>query len=338
MTFIISKIVDGKFINHSDSMITDSVYLQTDSPPTDIPNKNPFSSILKTVIIFRNICISYAGTVHYANECLKEILNLPKSYKVADILTILKKYSIESNKETIFGLAIINKNQKIRQAKIHGNNIQDYTDSLMWLGDSRAYEVFNKKYQELLQQNKPEKESLQIAFDSVINNEKIDSVGHFGIVTTTIDQEMTCTSTTGEATEITQKIFEYSMKASMNLTKQITFHWKEKNKPEPIPVDLEKDDVEGISYFTTTSPSKFGVAIYNLKEKKGILLCPQIKVEPEIFEPDFGIVKGESIRIPQQDFIDEIYKKYKLPMKGMILLNDMGMKYIINFQKDEPRS
>lgn len=328
MTFIISKILDGKFINHSDSMISEKDILTGKYPP----NENPFSSILKTVIISMDLCISYAGNVHYANECLKEILNLSQSFKVSDILTILKKYSIESNEKTIFGIAFIDKNGKIIQAKISGNNLQDYTDSLMWLGDSRAYEIFNKKYQELLQQNKPEKESLQLAFDSVINNEKIDSVGHFGIVTSTIDREMKFTSTTDEVTEFTRKVFEYSIKASMNLTKPKTVHIKEKNKFEPIPVDLEKDDVEGISYFTTSSPYKFGVAIYNLKEKKGILLCPQINVEPEIFEPDFGIVKGESIHIPQQDFIDEIYKKYKLPMTGMIFHNNMTMQYIANFK------
>lgn len=330
MTFIISKIVDGKFINHSDSMISDLDILTQKYAP----NENTFSSILKTMIISMDLCISYAGNVHYANKCLKEILNLPKSFKIINVLDILKKHSIESNEKTIFGIAFINKDGKIIQAKIVGNNLQDYTNSLMWLGDSRAYEIFNKKYQKFLQQNKPEKESLELAFDAVIKDEQIDSVGHFDIVTSTTDQEIKFTSTSGEVTEFTRKVFEYSIKASMNLTKPQTISFKEKNKWEDIPADLEKGDVDGISYFTSSSPSKFAVAIYNLKEKKGILFCPQLKTEPEIFE----VVKGDTIKILQQDFIDEIYKKYKLPMKGFIFLNNMTMKYIINFQEDEPRS
>lgn len=323
MTFIISKIVDGKIINYSDSMISELDILTRKYQP----NENSFSSILKTIIISMDVCISYAGNVWYADKCLKEILNLSQRGNFLELVNILKRYSVESNETTIFGIAIINKDEEILQAKISGNNFQDCTNSLMWLGDSRAYDIFNKEYKKILL-SKPETESLQLAFESVINNKQIDGVGHFDILTSSTDRKMKFTSTSGEVSNITRKVFEYAIKIISKLTTPITISIKEKNRYEDIPVNMNAGEIQGISYFTSFSSDKFGVAIYNLQEKKGLLLCPQLKLESELYT----IVSGNTISSTYQNFIDEIYKKHKLPMRGFVWLPDtMGFQFIANF-------
>ena len=144
MTLVVSKIIDGKFINISDSLIMDRDILTQ----TYNPNKNPFASILKTVILSQYACVSYAGNVYYADQCLKKILE-KEQYTISELQDILIKTSKAHTKpedRVDFALAIINKDGEVGQIKISNGNIIDHTNSLLWLGDSKAFSVFEKKF------------------------------------------------------------------------------------------------------------------------------------------------------------------------------------------------
>ncbi len=77
MTLVVSKIIDRKLHNISDSLITDTHNFEH----TYKPNMDMFTSILKTAIVHRHLCISYAGTVKVADDCLNQIIN-KESYTI----------------------------------------------------------------------------------------------------------------------------------------------------------------------------------------------------------------------------------------------------------------
>ena len=327
MTLVVSKIIDGKFNNISDSLITDKDILTQ----TDNPNKNPFASILKTVILSRRVCVSYAGNVYSADQCLKKILE-KEQYTWSELLDILAKTSkshTKSGDRVDFALAFIDKKGETIQAKISNGKIIDHTNSLLWLGDFIAFQIFEKKFRELISSGTNESTSMMYAFNAVINNKTIKSVDHFQIRVTSKEETFT-----NKKSSFTETIFNYTELLNAELNKDITFH-TEPNQFTSLPLDPEKD-LKGISIFVTRSPYKFGIAVYSISEGKGILLCPQLKLGLEIYEfkeHPYQIVKGQLIESNYQNFIDEIYKKHKLPMTGLIWSRDsLGFKPINNFE------
>ena len=126
MTLVVSKIIDGKFNNISDSLIMDKDILTQ----TDNPNKNPLASIWKTVILSRRVCVSYAGNVYSADQCLKKILE-KEQYTWSELLDILVKTSkshTKSGDRVDFALAFIDKKGETIQAKISNGKIIDHTN------------------------------------------------------------------------------------------------------------------------------------------------------------------------------------------------------------------
>lgn len=329
MTLVVSKIIDGKFNNISDSLIMDKDILTQ----TYNPNKNPFASILKTVILSRCVCVSYAGNVYSADQCLKKILEKEQYTwsELQDILVKTSKSHTKSEDRVDFALAFIDKNGETVQAKISNGEIIDHTNSLLWLGNSMAFQKFEKKFNELISSGTNESESMMHAFKAVIDDKTIKSVDHFQIRVTSKEETLT-----NKKSSFTETIFNYTELLNAELNKDITFHTKP-NQFTSLPLDPEKDLI-GISLFVTRSPYKFGIAVYSISEGKGVLLCPQLKLGLEIYEfkeQPYQVVKGQLIESNYQNFIDEIYKKHKLPMTGLIWSSDSwGVKQINNFDSD----
>lgn len=88
--------------------------------PSELEYLPSDNSILKIIIIHNSVCISYAGTVQFANDALKEIFKL-NFFNIKELSDILLKYNKKSNKKpnekTQFGLAVIFKTGEIKQLK-----------------------------------------------------------------------------------------------------------------------------------------------------------------------------------------------------------------------------
>ena len=315
MTLVVSKIIDGVLHNISDSLITDTMNLSH----TYQPNEDMFTSILKTAIIHRHLCISYAGTVEDADNCLDEIIN-KKSYTARWVVKYIKKVTLNSNNETQFIVCFID-NGILRQWKIVNGELFDFTNSLLCIGDPRAIKVFEKKFNELVTSGTKESDAMRFAFNSILADDSIESVGHVAIHVKS--QKRTINKGKLSWDEI---IFNYSEEIISKLKHDITI----KSKPEET-ANLHvnpTEDLTGMSMFVTDDPNKFGIAIYSLSHKKGLLLCPKLDLRRIVLKT----VKGETIESSYQNFIDDIYKKYNLPMRGLIWLPDVwGVKVITNF-------
>lgn len=317
MTLVVSKIIDGKLHNISDSLITDTHNFEH----TYKPNMDMFTSILKTAIVHRRVCISYAGTVKVADDCLNEIIN-KKSYTVKWVVEYIKKITLNSNNETQFVVCFIEDDGSIRQWKIVNGELENFTNSLLCIGDPRAIQVFEKKFNELINSGTEESFAMRMAFDFTLADDSIESVGHFPIHVKSKKRPLSNGKTIHD-----EIIFNYSEMIISRLKHDITL------KPEPgktwhnFPIN-PTEDLTGMSMFVTESMNKFGIAIYSLSHKKGLLLCPKLDLKRIIFKT----VKGETIESSYQNFIDDIYKKYHLPMRGLIWLPDgWGVKIIMNF-------
>jgi len=316
MTLVVSKIIDGTLHNISDSLITDKDNFEH----TYKPNKDMFTSILKTAIIHRRVCISYAGTVKVADDCLNEIIN-KKSYTIKWVVEYIKKITLNSNNETQFVIYYIDDDGEVHQWKIVNGDLLDFTNSLLCIGDPRAIEVFEKKFNELINSGTKESYAMRIAFDFTLADDSIDSIGHFPIHVKS--RKMTLSKGNSNHDEI---VFNYSEMMISQLKHDMPLKLKSEGIVN-LPVN-PTEDLTGMSMFVTECPNKFGIAIYSLSHKKGLLLCPKLNLRRIVFKT----VKGETIESSYQNFIDDIYEKYKLPMRGLIWLPDVfGFKTIMNF-------
>ncbi len=316
MTLVVSKIIDGKLHNISDSLITDKDNFEH----TYKPNKDMFTSILKTAIVHRRICISYAGTVKVADNCLNEIIN-KKSYTIKFVVEYIKKITLNSNNETQFVICFIDDDGEIHQWKIVNGDLLDFTNSLLCIGDPRAIKVFEKKFNELINSGIKESDAMRIAFDFTLADDSIESVGHFPIHVKSEKRTLSKGNSNHDET-----IFNYSEMMISVLKRDITFKTK---SGEFVDVPINPDeDLTGMSIFVTECVNKFGVAIYSLSHKKGLLFCPKLDLKRIVFKT----VKGETVESTYQNFIDDIYKKYKLPMRGLIWPSgSFGFRTIKNF-------
>jgi len=184
------------------------------------------------------------------------------------------------------------------------------------LGDPQACEIFVKKFNELtVLGDKKEDDCMSYAFDTVIKNETIKSVDHFKVVVKS------------HVDEVEKTRFEYSPSINSKLTKPIIVKIKKTGVPVIIPANVATKDIRGTSMFTSCHTRMFGFAVYDLEKESGVLFCPQLKLGVETFK----IVTGKTIETAYQNFIDEIYKKYQLPLDGLIWLpGTMGIKRINN--------
>lgn len=310
MTLVVSKIINNKLYVESDSLLTnyDHINKTYDKQP-------PFCSILKSAIISCKLCISYAGKVKHAEKALKECLK-KSNYSVQDIMNILLKNNKESNNETYFAMGIITPNG-IKQCKITNGKVQDYTDSLLWLGSPSAFKIFEKIYNKLINTKNDSPEHLKSAFRTVIKDEKIDTVDHFQI---SIRSD---TLTNGEI------VFSYSPHLEMKLNTQKTIKIEKAGTKVPIPIDDPKKEISGISYFTTPPLSipltHHGIAIHYLSKNIGIFFCPQLRLVGDTFE----IIQGITYKETSENFLKQIKTKYKIRLAGFVESQDfLGMKLI----------
>lgn len=97
----------------------------------------PGEGVVKSVIVNANICISFAGEMHYAAQAITEINS---DHSIDQIIECLTRYHIASAHKTEFILCYGNPNLTIYKFK---NNEYGPVASA-WIGDQRAFNQFQE--------------------------------------------------------------------------------------------------------------------------------------------------------------------------------------------------
>lgn len=306
MTLIISQIIDGNMFVESDSKVTDPEGALSDR----------FCSVLKTVILHPNICLSYAGRIDYAEKAVGECIEFIKNNKPFNILQILKilvDINLESEDKTHFIMGTFSKDDIIHM-KITDGKVFKKSSGLLWMGTPEGYSLFEKEYKSLIKLGKSELKSLRDAFQRVIKSGIDETIGHFQI-SVNIDKKAFPQ----------QPIFLYIDKINLEIPEKQTIHFEKANEWKPISLGTRKGGATGASYFRSISPYLQGVAVHFVYEKCGVLFCPQIGFT----ENQFKKVQGKVFKnVGGKEFLELIKKKYNLPMIGLARISDTSLQLI----------
>ena len=198
---------------------------------------------------------------------------------------------IENKKPIIFKVA----NGKLEQ------NLLNF-----WIGDKRAFNSFQKHSLSLKEDGKSELECIIFAFEKVIADDLIDTIGNFQV-----------SVHTDENISPNEKVFLYSLKTELSVVEEQTIHCKEANKYYAVPLGTTGGGAYGISYLVSVSPSLHGVALHFFYGNFGVLFCPQISKQG---------IKIKNVNGTQ--FIEKIKEQYNLPMHGLVKLNESSLQYL----------
>lgn len=279
MTLIVGRITQGGVLVDSDSRITD---------PNIVSNKNNiFSGILKTIILNPFISVSYAGGVETAQKAIEELYNL-KKIEINIIKSLLLKINIESKNETDFLIASL-ENQPILY-KI-SNGIIEPSNSFHWIGDIDAFNLYQKEFLPNIK-SIDAKHILSVhsdAFDKVIKNEKIESVGGFHI---TVHR--------------TKLGLEYLSKMQI-ITGQPTSITLTNNQVKPIPFGNAQTGAFSFSYLKSENPYSPAVAIHFPMGNFGTLYYPKITREIIFYKNVSGL-----------EFVEKVKKEHNIKLTGIV--------------------
>lgn len=293
MSLVICKNINNKIFIESDSRVTD----------INAARKETYYGVLKTVILHPKISISFAGNIYLAEKAIKEIF-LYKKLTLDYLLETLLKYNKDNNNEVEFILCIIsytvsNEIIKISNGLI-GRNLQT-----AWIGDVNGFNVFQKQFHTLKQTGIDDAEALRQAFASVIDNHEITTVGDFQI------SAHTATSVEGYA------MFLYTERFGVFSNESQTFNTTKENNSFNVTWGSAAGGSYGISYFVSVIAKHYSVAIYFTHGNFGILFCPKLGFEGIVFS-----------NISNLDFLKEINTKYKIPLRGIRMVNNSAMQLV----------
>jgi len=291
MTLIISRIEKKQLKIISDSKITDKKAVRN----------NPLSGNLKSFILTPQLSVSFAGNVFYAEKFLS-IYFSNQIKTLEQLISCCLSLNNESNDETDFIIAsLINKPVLY---KISGRKVVDNIQSA-WIGDKIGF----NKYQESFHKDKSDKNifaKMNSAFESVIADEKIESVADFQITVDTVYHE-----------KLNANFFIYAMKMSMSFApKTITLKG---NDFATIPFGGPETGGFGTSYLRSIDFLKPAVGIHFPQGKFGVLFCPLLNFNKGI------LIKEED----GEKFAEIIKEKFGVPLEGLVASNGNAMKMIV---------
>lgn len=298
MTLIVARIDDDTIYIESDSRITDESKVKTE----------PLCGLLKTLVLHPFFCVSFAGNVHFAEEAIKEFFDVQKSASslgnaFEKLLDLLVSKNIESEETTDFIVAsILDKCPKLY--RIEGGELtKDLT--VAWIGDLDGFEYYQTQYHETSVEVDG-KVRMRKAFEEVVNESKLDSIGDFHI-STYINHEV----------NPKHPVFLHGLKVRIDISEPQEIQIQEKGKFEPLPLGTTEGGSHGISYLATVDPNYCGVAIHFIHGNFGILFCPQLSFKG-IFIKD---VDGDGLA-------NAIQAQYGIPLRGFVRKGDTALKYI----------
>lgn len=284
MTLVVGRITQGGIRVDSDSRITD---------PNIVSNKNSiFSGLLKTIILNPSISVSYAGGVETAQKAIETLYNL-KNFEINTIKSLLLKINIESGNETDFLIASL-ENQpllyKISNGKIEPSN------SFHWIGDIDAFNLFQREFLPNLKSIDAKHISSihSDAFDKVIENDKIESVGGFHI---TVHR--------------TKFGLEYLFKMQI-MSGQPTSVTLTNNEAKPIPFGNAQTGAFSFSYLKSDNPYLPAIGIHFPMGNFGTLYYPKITREIIFYKNVNGF-----------EFAEKVKNEHNIKLSGMVKNGDL---------------
>jgi len=295
MTLVIAKKI-GNFIQiASDSKLTSE----------DQTYRNPYMfGALKTIIVGRHICISFAGTVqrgeiNYPNIAFEKIYK-DDDISFSNIVDILERVHNDSGCEIDFIVGYQNNETteliKIQDGAVHvnGNNY--------WIGDINGFNFFQQCYLENrsgLELNIDDHISLITdSFVKVVNNESISGID--GLVVNVFGRN---------------GYFEYMPGYNLDVHKKTII---KPNEDKTLPFGEAEDGSFGIAYFVNEKDSPPALATFFPQGKMGILYFPQLSLK-KIYIKD----------VTDSDFVKIVANNYGIELRGFLLDLQKGIaKYI----------
>ncbi len=283
VTLVVGKLQNDKIYIESDSRITDP----------NIAKASPLCGLMKTLILHPFICMSFAGQVVYAEDALKEYFDNKIDDDLESLLSILQTITKASGGQTDFAVAsVLNNVPKLFKVS-NGRIDRDIMN--FWLGDIDGFEYYQRCFHEI-DKTISEQDRMRSAFNQVIQNESITTIGdyHFG---TYLDFQIAPP----------HAVFLHKLKVEIQVTQPQEIKIKEAGKFEPIPLGTVAGGSHGLSYLNTVSPDFHGVAIHYTHGNFGILFCPQLSFKGIILKHLSGL-----------EFVLKIKEKYNIPLQGFI--------------------
>jgi hypothetical protein len=175
MSIIIGKQIKNTILFLSDTKVSVDI---GDKTVTGI-NKirfDPLQGVLKTYILFNKVCISFSGIVDNACSILKDML-ISKPTNIPDYLK--SKLKILNDKDTEFLVGLRFKDQSL-MFRVNYFNIE--ISKSTWTGDKNAFNEFQINYHSI-KDNSNEFSKSQQAFENLIRNPPVPTIGDFSIET-----------------------------------------------------------------------------------------------------------------------------------------------------------
>ena len=177
----------------------------------------------------------------------------------------------------------------------------------MWIGDIDGFQLYQKEYHSI-SEDIDVKKRMRTAFESVIENSDLESIGDYHI-STKLNYEI----------NPGHPVFIHDLKVQIDITEPQVINIQEKGRFEALPLGTKQGGSHGLSYLTTASPDFHGVAIHYTHGDFGLLFCPQLSFNGILFKDING-----------RDFVDKVKAVYDIPLRGFIKMDDSAMQYIDN--------
>jgi hypothetical protein len=180
MSIIIAKNIEGVILILSDSKV--SINSADESVSGDSRLRiSPVEGILKTLILYGGICISYAGDVVGAVRIINMFKDYGKFQSIDDMCMFLKDRINSENADVEFILCLASGSSERYLYKITSNKIEKGMS--LWIGDRNAFSKFQEIYSSELETAPYELKAFQIAFRKLIDDQSITSIGDFIVET-----------------------------------------------------------------------------------------------------------------------------------------------------------
>lgn len=286
MTLIVGRICQGSLRVDSDSRITD---------PNVASNKNNiFSGLLKSIVLSPDLSISYAGGVDTAQKAIETIYSL-KAFNIAIVKAELLRIHRNSDMETDFLIASIENRPllyKISDGKV------DVSNTTQWIGDLDGFDYYQRQFLPNLKsfEQKHISSVHEKAFTSVIENEKISSIGGFHVTVFRSEHGL-----------------RYLGKMTLNMGRSTTVTAKQ--GINHIPWGSAETGAYSCSYLISENPFKPAIGIHFAMGNFGTLYYPRLTRKVLLFK-----------NVNPFEFVEKIKNEYNVVLSGMIKNGGLMMR------------
>jgi hypothetical protein len=295
MSFIYSKIIDNKIYIESDSRVLRRATGMRDSS---------YGS-LKSIIIFPQLCIAFAGDPDLAEDAIKEIYQKQNGVNLPYVLSVLMKYNKLNSNEVVFIVCSVKDRPEI--IKVSNSEVERNLP-LAWIGEKAALDKFIPLYHCKKGEVKTDVDAVRSAFAQVIESGDIDSVGDFHV-----------TTYTEISTQGGRPFFRYVDRsfAILNEVQVLTPIGSDNSIGRTLTWGTTEGGSYGVSYFSSVDAYKPAIALYFHKGNYGILYFPKLRFEPIVLKD-----------ISSLDFLHLINNKYQIPLKGTRLVDNSAFQIV----------